>query len=252
MKELVSVVIPILNPQINPTEEKLLHHCLETLQNYPLIFITYQGADLSIIKEHNEEIDVIYFPEKYFRSRNELARLFLLEEFYERFNWCEFLLIHELNSWVIKDELHYWCKQGYDYLKAAPLLNPQATNANSVFRRTLGLKEDEKILFGNGYTDNGIYLCRIERMIDTLKSKKREAYVYRHDDVLTHADSVFWDIEANRFLPHLRKPSEIVRSYFAVDALNLNQTKSLPFALTGITRSNIQDLSYFKEMPEAD
>ena len=44
-----------------------------------------------------------------------------MEEFYERFNWADYLLIHELNSWIVKDELKYWCNQGYDFLKAAPV-----------------------------------------------------------------------------------------------------------------------------------
>ena len=252
MKELVSVIIPILNPQINPTEEKLLHHCLETLSNYPLIFVTYQGADLSIVKEHHQELDVIYFPRKYFQSRDHLAALFLMEDFYERFNWCEFLLIHELNSWVIKDELHYWCKQGYDYLKAAPYFGSEKPVNDHIFKRLLGLKDDEKRAFGQGYANNGLYLCRIEHTVKTLKSKKKEAYQYRHDDHLSYADSVFWDLEANRFIPHLRKPTHIVRKHFAQNALNFENSKSQPFALTGITRANIQDLPFFKALPESE
>jgi hypothetical protein len=244
MKELVSVLIPILNPQINPTEEKLLHHCLETLHKYPLIFITYEGADLSIVREHHEEIDVIYFPKKYFESRNALANLFLLEDFYEQFNWCEYLLIHELNSWVVRDELYYWCKQGYDYLKAGPVSDLN----DNMLSRIVGLKEREKRLFGQGYTDNGIYLCQIERMTKTLQSKRKQAYQYRHSD-LPQADSLFWDLEANRFWPYLRKPTEIVRNHFAQNASQLNNTKNLPFALTGISRANIQHLPYFKTLP---
>ncbi|NIJ53354.1 DUF5672 family protein [Dyadobacter arcticus] len=251
MKELVSVLIPILNPQINPTEEKMLHHCLATLYKYPLIFITFEGADLSIIKEHNEEIDVIYFPKKYFRSRDHLASLFLLEDFYERFNWCDFLLVHELNSWVIKDELYYWCKQGYDYIKAAPVFQSGKQVNDDFLSRVTGLKEDEKRAFGQGYTDNGLYLCQIEHMTKTLKSKKKEAYQYRNNDLI-HADSVFWDIEANRFWPYLRKPTAIVRQHFAQNAINFNGAKSLPFALTGISRANIQYAPYFKTLPEAD
>jgi hypothetical protein len=252
MKELVTVIIPILNPQINPTEEMMLHHCLETLHKYPLIFVAAQGADLSIVREHNENIDVMYFPNEYFHSRKHFASLLLMEDFYDRFNWCDFLLVHELNSWVIKDELYYWCKQGYDYLKSGPVYDSVTQSKGGVISRTLGLSDDEKRLFGNGYDDNGIYLCRIERMTKTLKAKNKEAYAYRHDEKLPNADSVFWDIEANRFWPYLRKPSDTVRNYFAQNAVNLNENKPLPFALTGISRANIQNLPYFKPMPEAD
>ncbi|KAA6439730.1 hypothetical protein FEM33_11060 [Dyadobacter flavalbus] len=254
MKELVSVIIPILNPEINPTEEKLLHHCLETLTSYPLIFITYEGADLSIIKEHNENIDVVHFPRKYFSSRQHLASLLLMEDFYDRFNWSEFLLVHELNSWIVRDELYYWCKQGYDYLKAGPVYNDVISAKNNSISRFLGMNEAEKISFANGYENNGLYLCRIERMTKALKGKNREAHQYRNSENLPNADSVFWDIEANRFWPYLRKPTEIVRNHFAQNAVTLEnpETKNLPFALTGISRSNIQQLPYFKSLPEAD
>ncbi|KAA0991601.1 DUF5672 family protein [Dyadobacter aurulentus] len=252
MKELVSVVIPILNPEIDPTEERILHHCLETLHQYPLIFITFEGADLSIVKEHNEDIDVIYFPKKYFQSRDHLASLFLMEDFYDRFNWCDFLLIHELNSWVVRDELYYWCKQGYDYLTAAPYFDNPGKISDHILKRLSGLTTDEKILFGNGYTDNGLYLCRIERMTKTLQNKRKEAYQYRHEVRLQHADSVFWDLEANRFWPQLRKPTHIVRNHFARNVMRIGNSDALPFALTGICRSNIRDLPYFNTKPEAD
>jgi hypothetical protein len=252
MKELVSVIVPILDPQINPTEERLLHHCLDMLDRYPVIFITYEGADLSIIKEHNEEIDVIYFPEKYFHSRAHLASLFLMEDFYDRFSWCEFLLIHELNSWIVRDELHYWCKQGYDYLKAGPLKNADIEKIDGIVSRLKGLSDDEKRLFGRAFKDNGIYLCHIERMMNTIKAKRKEIYAYRHSENFSHADSVFWELEANRFWPHLRKPTHIVRDHFAQDAANINLNKTLPFALTGISKENIHQLPYFKSLPGAN
>ncbi|MHA4738451.1 DUF5672 family protein [Dyadobacter sp. MSC1_007] len=251
MKELVSVIIPILDPQINPTEEKLLQHALEMLSGYPIIFTTYEHADLSIVKEHSENIDVVTFPKRFFESRQHFGKLLLMEDFYDRFNWCDFLLIHELNSWVIKDELHYWCKQGYDYIKSGPVF-PSSMAPYSTVKRLMGLSEPEKRVYGEGYTDNGLYLCRIERMTATLKGKKKTAHQYRHDDSLPNPDSIFWDIEANRFWPHLRKPTDIVRSHFAQDGVQYKNNKTSPFALTGISKDNIQDLPYFKTLPETE
>ncbi len=94
MKELVTVIVPILEPQINPTEEKLLHHALEILADYPIIFVTGEGADLSVVREHAENIDVVHFPKRFFESRQQLGQLLLMTDFYDRFNWCDFLLIH--------------------------------------------------------------------------------------------------------------------------------------------------------------
>lgn len=251
MKELVTVIIPILEPQINPTEEKLLHHALHILSDYPVIFVAGEGADLSVVREHAEHIDVVHFPKRYFESRQHLSQLLLMSDFYDRFNWCDFLLIHELNSWVVKDELHYWCKQGYDYIKARPELASK-DHFPGFLKRITGLSDEEKRVFGASYANNGLYLCRIERMTATLKSKRSVAHQYRHNATLANADSLFWELEANRFLPHLRKPTDIVRSHFAQFGVRYENGTTLPFALTGISRDNIHGIPYFQTLPETE
>lgn len=253
MKELVSVIIPVLDPDLSPTQERILHHCLEALHSYPIVFITFEKADLSIIKDHQKDIDVIYFPKEYFQSRQTLAKLFLMEDFYHQFSWANFLLIHELNSWIIKDELYHWCKQGYDYLKAGPVTQRQSS-AEGFFNsitRIAGLNHTQKQVLGNSFQDNGLYLCLVERMITTLKSKQKTAYHYRHNDSLPNRDALFWEIEANRFWPNLRKPTKVVQNYFSRYADNQivyhSELKDkLPFALTGVNSTNINDLPYFK------
>ncbi|GGN00740.1 hypothetical protein GCM10010967_38790 [Dyadobacter beijingensis] len=250
MKELVTVIIPILETQITPTEEKILHHALQVLSEYPIIFVAGEGADLSVVREHAEQIDVVHFPKRYFESRQHLGQLFLMADFYDRFNWCDFLLIHELNSWVIKDELHYWCKQGYDYIKAPSFL--PVANAPGMLKRISGLSDEEKRVFGSGYADNGLYLCRIERMTGVLKSKKKPAHAYRHDAGLPNADSVFWELEPNRLWPHLRKPTDVVRSHFVQYGVQYENKGILPFALTGISGANIREIPYFKTLPETE
>ena len=247
MKELVSVIIPILNPDLNPVEERILHHSLEMLANYPIIFITFPNADLSIVREHQKEIDVVYFAKEYFQSRQALAKLFLMSDFYEQFSWSSFLLVHELNSWVLKDELHYWCKQGYDYLRAAPLL-PHDFSL-SKFQRIKGLDQSDRLILGNSFQDNGLYLCLVERMAKSLKNKQKKAYEYRHDDKLANGDAVFWEAEVNRFWPNLRRPTAIVQNYFAQHAdqqvsLITGIVDKLPFALTGINNKNIERLPH--------
>ena len=250
MKELVTVIVPILDPNLNPVQERLLHHCLEVLTKYPIIFITYSNADLSIIREHRENIDVIYFPKEYFESRQSLARLLLMEDFYDQFSWSGYLLIHELNSWVVKDELYYWCKQGYDYLKAAPVISRKDSGLTNPFARISGLDNSQKQELGNGFKDNGIYLCLVERMVNTLKNKQKVAYQYRHQIEFTPSDAIFWEIEANRFWTNLRKPSGIVQNFFAQHIDQMNNLKiitkeKLPFAVTGINTTNIDFLPLF-------
>lgn len=253
MKELVSVLIPILNAELTLHEEKVLHHSLKALARYPVILFTYEGADLSAIKTDHERVEVLTFKSKYFQSREALSNLFLMEDFYTRFTWSDFVLIHELNSWIVKDEIHYWCKQGYDYLHANPVLDKSVFKSDSIndFSRILGLNEKEKISLGQSFDNNGLKLCNIQRMIKALSSRKKEAHYYRQLENLPNKDSVFWEIEANRFWPSLRKPTPIVQSRFSQNITHAypgyaDNRDAWPTGLSGIDLDSTDKLPYYK------
>jgi hypothetical protein len=247
MKELVSVLVPILNTLLTPFETQLLDHCNTALSKYSLILVVSEGADVSSLTERYQRADIISFNEKYFRSRQTLSTLLLMEGFYERFSWSDFLLIHELNSWIVKDELHYWCKQGYDYLKADPIISGLVLNEFSKIR---GLTEAQKTLVDMAFNGNGLYLCNIERMIKTLQSSRKIAHAYRHQTAFINGDSLFWELDANRFWPKLRKPTKIVQTRFSrkLDekmSFTNKDREAWPFGLTDINKHNIKDLPYF-------
>ena len=248
MKELVSVLIPVLNPALTTFERKIIDHCLMALRKYSFIFVVSEKAEISELKEQYRNVDFVTFNEKHFKSRRSLAGLLLMEGFYERFSWSEFLLVHELNSWVVKDELHYWCKQGYDLLKAVPEIQSGFFEDLARFR---GLGDAQKKLIDIRFNDNGLCLCHIERCVRTLKNKKKEAYNYRHHPDLINSDSLFWELEANRFLPNLRRPTKIVQTRFSknisgqVPAANADR-EAWSFGLTGVSEGNIENLPFFR------
>lgn len=244
----MSVLVPIRNPVLSSLEKKILDHCAVALRKYSLIFVVSEQAELSELKQRYQHADFITFNDKYFESRSTLASLFLMEGFYERFSWCEFLLIHELNSWVVKDELHYWCKQGYDFLKAD--LREEQGFFDFV-NRIRGLSDGRKQLMDSDFEGNGLSLCHIERFVKTLKRKKAEAYSYRHNSLFVHSDSLFWELEPNRFLPGLRRPTKIVQKRFSIKLSESTTTgntdrEAWPFGVTGVNARNIDDLPYFE------
>ncbi len=248
MKDLVNVLIPILDTNLTPNQSKILSHCLSVLGQYPIIFISYEGADMAWVEEYKPNADIVSFPKEYFQSRQTLAKLFLMQDFYDRFSWTDFLLIHELNTWIVRDELHYWCKQGYDYLKAPPLTqnDPKYPKSTALL---LGLNAEQKGIVAEGFNENGLYLCHVQRMIKALQKKSKTAYQYRHNESIPNRDSVFWEVEANRLWPSLRKPTEPVRAYFSKSLINSTFTsedknKTIPFAYTGINSNNIDNLPF--------
>jgi hypothetical protein len=245
MKELVSVVVPILNPELAVFEQEILDNCVEKLGKYTIIFIHGESAPIASLKERYEGVDFIKFPDKYFASRKSLSVLLLMEDFYERFSWSDYILIHELNSWIVKDELHYWCKQGYDYLKGEP-----EGGGVSDFGRFKGLNSLQKLALDKAFTNNGIQLCHIDGVRKILRSKSTIAYEYRQHPEWTNADALFWELEANRFWPKLRMTTRIVLKRFAESAqlINANSKQDRhvwPFALINVQTKNIEDLPSF-------
>jgi len=252
MKELVSILIPILNPDLTPHEETVLKHTLKALHRYPVILITYEGADLSVIESDHERVEVLTFKAKYFESRQALSNLFLMEDFYQRFTWSDFVLIHELNSWIVKDEIHYWCKQGYDYLHANPVLDKNNFKDGSIneLSRIWGLNKSEKEALGRSFENDGLKLCNVQRMIKTLSARKKEAHYYRQSDDFQNKDSLFWEIEANRFWPQLRKPTPIVQTRFSQNMVSVlgypDNRDAWPTGLCGIDMDSLDNLPYYK------
>lgn len=121
MKNVV-VVIPVY--QSVPKEEEIASfmQCLTVLRNYNIVLLTYKDlicdAYERIAIKCNKEIDRVNFDKAYFCSIEGYNRLCLDKMFYERFGEYEYMLIYQLDAWVFRDELSFWCSQGYDYIGA--------------------------------------------------------------------------------------------------------------------------------------
>jgi len=45
-------------------------------------------------------------------------KLLLLKDFYKIFEQYEYILIHQLDAFIFRNDLEYWCKFGFDYFGA--------------------------------------------------------------------------------------------------------------------------------------
>lgn len=136
---LCSVVIPVYKETLDKYEELSFRQCLKILQNYPIILVTYQKLNLSrydfIAKEYNIQLQRCFFQETYFCSVKGYNDLLMQKSFYQTFKSYQFILIYQLDAFVFKDELAYWCNQGYDYI-GAPWLDdhPEKIKDRSIWR----------------------------------------------------------------------------------------------------------------------
>jgi hypothetical protein len=225
MKELVTVVIPVFKNQLTETEAKSLEKCLETLEQFPVLFITGDDTNLDDLSSRHPSITNYRFENEYFKNRATFQKLLLRDEFYDRFDWSEFILVHELNSFVLKNELRYWCKQGYDFIQPCPDSLTVSWLDSFVSKKLAPQTVDQ-------LSSAGLSLRRVGPMRKAIKKNKRLIYQFLTSQE-PPVEAVFWEEQNHKILTSLITPTPVVRRQFA----RYSQTIIAPaelFAVTGI------------------
>jgi hypothetical protein len=116
------IVVPVYKDKLSEFEIKSLKRCCVILGKYPIIFVTHNKLDCTvynvICEENHISCKYEYFNKRYFSDVSCYNALLLSKKFYARFSDYEYMLIYQLDAYVFKDELEYWCKKGYDYIGA--------------------------------------------------------------------------------------------------------------------------------------
>lgn len=156
----VCIVVPIYKTSPSSSELASFRQVLKVLAKYDLFIYTYEGLDLSIYyseaEKLNKSINVEYFNRDFFSSIKGYNRLCLTIDFYKRVSSFKYMLIYQLDAWVFRDELEFWCNRGYDYVGA-----PFFTN--------FGSHEDGNKLWAVG--NGGFSLRRISYVMGILSYK---------------------------------------------------------------------------------
>ena len=169
-KNEVTVVIPIYKTELLDFEIKSLNQCVKILGHHSIVFVQPESLDASSINFEGR-ISSEKFPDHYFKSVFGYNRLMLTDSFYERFVHSKYILIYQLDAYVFKDELLYWCSKDYDYIGAPWIASP-----DKGIKKLLSLfdskkkKERSKIFYkvGNG----GFSLRKVSSHIANSKKMK--------------------------------------------------------------------------------
>ena len=122
VKKQCAVVIPIYKDAMVDYERASYIQCLKTLKFYDIIIVTNRSVNIdsykSLAHSYKKDLSFIFFEEKYFNGINGYNILMKSYAFYKKFDSYEYILIYQLDAYVFKDMLAYWCNQGYDYIGA--------------------------------------------------------------------------------------------------------------------------------------
>ena len=245
----VKVLIPLYKTSFGLLEEKSFLQCVKVLKNFEIVLVQPEGLDSSFIT-NSYPVSVENFPKKYFKDIDGYNELLLTSEFYERFSDTEYVLIHQLDAFVFKDELEFWCKKGYDYIGAPWIASiekfplKQVNSFLSIFKSQK--KKKRNVIFykvGNGgfslrKTASFIKIARDSKEIifDLIKNKK---------EALCAIEDVFWSLKAPEIDPNFKIPEYKEALGFAMDrkpklALELNNNQ-LPFGCHAINKPKVID-----------
>jgi len=167
--DLVNIVIPVYKSIPDKYELVSLMQSIKILSSYDFSIVCPKNLNTEYYENlfitNNINYSVQRFEDKYFKGLDGYNSLMLNIHFYERYKDYKYILIYQLDAYVFRDELEYWCSLGYDYIGAPwPENFPFLSGDNLMFFKV-----------GNG----GFSLRRTQAFIDRinycfpLKSTKR-------------------------------------------------------------------------------
>lgn len=119
------VVIPVYKQlsHWDRSEFVSLNRCLKVLGNHPIFIVGPKGLDWEDIENYlaticDKKVNTILLEDFYFKNIEGYNRLLKSRFFYEHFISFSHLLIYQLDAYVFKDELEYWCSKNFDYIGA--------------------------------------------------------------------------------------------------------------------------------------
>jgi hypothetical protein len=119
---MVSVVIPLYKVQPDEYELISLNQAIKILCSYDFSIVCPESLDTSFYENlfvsHSINCTIQRFENKCFKDLNSYSSLMLDIRFYERFRNYQYILIYQLDAYVFRGELKYWCSLGYDYIGA--------------------------------------------------------------------------------------------------------------------------------------
>ncbi len=213
---------------MSPLEEISIRQCLKVLSSHKIIAVKPQNISLS---EYDFDFhEVISFDNDFFQNIEGYNKLMLSSIFYEKFLQYKFILIYQPDAFVFRDDLLYWCNQGYDYI-GAPWLRHAAypdiikkikNETLNFFHIKKNIKQPNTdlptdIQFENRVGNGGFSLRNTKKFYDICIEERHTIELYNSKAEHYFNEDVFWAIEVNRKTRRLKIPGYKQAVHFAIE-----------------------------------
>lgn len=118
------IVVPIYHEDIYDYEEisiKRLHDVIYD-KEYDVFFIYPENISIDKYLELYDKANCISMNSEFFTDIKSYSQLLLNYNFYNMFSQYQYMLIHQTDSYLFKDDIEYWCDKVYDYV-GAPIMS---------------------------------------------------------------------------------------------------------------------------------
>ncbi len=233
------VVIPAYR-KLQPIELSFLENGLQKTEGFEQVIIAPERLIIEESFGKLRNLRVERFPNHFFDSIKGYNRLMISSDLYSRFADFEYLLIHQSDVYLFKNELDYWCNQSYDYI-GAPWYKTSALTKGplhawlyrTIWQRILARKRKNGWL-ANKVGNGGLSLRNISSALKTLELCNVDLYErYWNPKSHNYNEDIFWSIEAVKINRAFRIPHWEEALQFALEFEPENAVKrmggKLPF-----------------------
>jgi hypothetical protein len=116
------IIVPVYKNFVDLTNEELisLAQLYKVLGNHSIYLVGPNNFNWKVYITHAANRDVYpqfkEFSNHYFEGISGYNELMLSINFYKKFQKFKYILLYQLDAYVFRDELNYWCSKGYDYI----------------------------------------------------------------------------------------------------------------------------------------
>lgn len=166
-----AVVFPIYKLP-TPIDFAFLENGINLTKNHKQFIVAPESLQIDNSFGELASLEIKYFPKYFFEGIAGYNKLMLSKDFYSTFNSFDYILIHQADVYLFKNELDLWCAKGYDYI-GAPWFRPDKLNKGFLFN----LLQKLKIAFKTNKTyaqrhnkvgNGGLSLRKINKALEVL------------------------------------------------------------------------------------
>lgn len=229
------IVIPVYKANFTTNELLVMNNLIELYGYTKLIFACPNSLNL---KSKFNQIKKIRFEDSFFKDISSYNKLMLSLDFYQAFVDYDYILIHQLDAYIFKDEIQQWCKKDYDYIGS-----PWLSNHNKLLSLFYSKRKTKRIPIFNKVGNGGFSLRKTKTFID---------FAQHHHDVIKQYENhklygiedVFWSIIATKY-KEFKIPDVNTAAKFALDrkpsmGMKMNSF-DLPFGCHGIEKAKTKN-----------